>query len=158
LAEIVPFRAEHAPGFRELVVASLAEFGFGEDPAIDSDLADPAGAYDAVWIVVEDGHVAGSAALRTVSPGVAELKRMYLAPALRGRGLGGALLGEALSWARGRGVRRVVLDTADGMSAAQRFYERAGFRRVGDRWEIGDNERRHEILYAVELDQKVPHP
>jgi GNAT superfamily N-acetyltransferase len=149
---IVPFDAErHAAGFRELVVTTLAEFGFQEDAVIDRDLLDPLGHYDAVWIVEDGDRVAGSAAIRGSADGEAELKRMYLLPEVRGRGLGRRLLELALGWARERGLAAVTLDTTEEMSAARSLYESAGFRAYGSRTEVGERDSRCEILYRLEL-------
>jgi GNAT superfamily N-acetyltransferase len=127
---IVPFQPAHADGFRSLVVDTLREFGFEPDAALDTDLDDPAGAYAALWIVVDGDDVVGSVALRELGDGTALLKRMYLRPAARGHGTGKQLLGVALGWAREHGVRSIRLDTSERMVAAQRLYEAHGFRRI----------------------------
>jgi len=127
---IVPFQPAHADGFRSLVADTLREFGFEPDPSLDADLDDPAGAYAALWIVVEGDEVVGSVALRDLGDATVLLKRMYLRPAARGRGTGKHLLSVALGWAREHGVRSVRLDTSERMVAAQRLYEAHGFRRV----------------------------
>jgi GNAT superfamily N-acetyltransferase len=127
---IVPFQPAHADGFRALVVDTLREFGFEPDAMLDADLDDPAGAYAALWIVVDGDDVVGSVALRELGEGAVLLKRMYLRPAARGRGTGKQLLGVALDWARDRGVRAVRLDTSERMVAAQHLYEAHGFRRI----------------------------
>jgi putative acetyltransferase len=80
--------------------------------------------------VLDGGKVVGSVALRDLGDGAVELKRMYLRPDQRGRGLGRQLLGVALDWARDRGMRAVRLDTSERMLAAQRLYEAHGFERV----------------------------
>jgi ribosomal protein S18 acetylase RimI-like enzyme len=148
---IVRYRARYEGGFRELVVSVLGEFGFGEDPLIDADLQAPEQTYDAIWLVVDGDSVEGSAAVRLLGGGRAELKRMYLAPGLRGRGLGRRLLGQVVEWAREQRIETLVLDTAVQMTSAQRLYEAAGFRRSGERIEAGEQERRHELLYALDL-------
>jgi GNAT superfamily N-acetyltransferase len=127
---IVPFQPAHADGFRALVVDTLREFGFEPDAMLDADLDDSAGAYAALWIVVDGDDVVGSVALRELGEGAVLLKRMYLRPAARGRGTGKQLLGVALDWARDRGVRAVRLDTSERMVAAQHLYEAHGFRRL----------------------------
>jgi ribosomal protein S18 acetylase RimI-like enzyme len=126
----VPFEATYSDGFRALVADTLPEFGFEVDPAFDSDLDDPAGAYTALWVAVEDGEVVGSVALRDLGGGVLELKRMYLRPSRRGLGLGKRLLGVALDYARAQDAVAVRLDTSEEMVAAQRLYEAHGFERV----------------------------
>jgi putative acetyltransferase len=145
---IVPFRTSHADGFRSLVSDTLREFGFAPDPEFDPDLDDPAGTYTALWIAVEDGAVVGSVALRELEPDVLELKRMYLRPEQRGRGLGRRLLEIALDYAREQDAAVVRLDTSERMVAAQRLYEAYGFRRVP-----GDAPRQGQcrLLYELRL-------
>ena len=127
---IVPFEPQHADGFRALVADTLREFGFALDSELDADLADPAAAYAALWVALAGDEVVGSVALRDLGDGALELKRMYLRPDRRGRGLGKELLALALEWARRHGARAVRLDTSERMVAAQRLYEAHGFRRV----------------------------
>jgi len=127
---IVPFAAAHTDGFRSLVVDTLREFDFEADPVLDDDLEDPARAYTALWVAVDGNQVVGSVALRDVGDGAVELKRMYLRPDARGRGMGKQLLGVALDWARANGKQTVRLDTSERMVAAQKLYEAHGFRRV----------------------------
>src|SRR5204863_7474787 len=111
--QIVPFETPQADGFRSLVVDTLREFGFEPDPELDADLDDPAATYAALWIVLGGPEVVGSVALRDLGDGALELKRMYLRPSQRGRGLGKHLLALALDWAQARGARAVRLDTSE---------------------------------------------
>jgi GNAT superfamily N-acetyltransferase len=127
---IVPFQPSHADGFRSLVLDTLLEFGFEQDPEFDRDLDDPAGTYAALWVAVENGEVVGSVAMRDLSDGAVELKRMYLRPDQRGHGLGKRLLALALDWARAQNMKVIRLDTSERMVAAQRLYEAHGFQRV----------------------------
>ncbi|NXD88426.1 CMLO5 acetyltransferase, partial [Halcyon senegalensis] len=60
-----------------------------------------------------------------------ELKRMSVSREWRGRGIGRALCGEVLSFARARGRGAVLLSTSMVQVAAQRLYEGQGFQRVG---------------------------
>lgn len=59
------------------------------------------------------------------------LVSMWLAPEARGRGVGAALVREVIAWARGRGLRRLVLDVGVHNAAARRLYERMGFVATG---------------------------
>jgi GNAT superfamily N-acetyltransferase len=127
---LVPFEPQYADGFRSLVADTLREFGFELDPEFDTDIDDPASVYAAMWVAVEGREVVGSVALRDLGNGSVELKRMYLRPTQRGRGLGKQLLGLALAWAREHRFDTVRLDTSERMLAAQRFYEAHGFERV----------------------------
>ena len=61
--------------------------------------------------------------------GFAEVKRMYVRPIARGRGVARALLRRLEREAASRGVTRLTLETGDAQEAALRLYERAGFTR-----------------------------
>lgn len=73
------------------------------------------------------GEPLGCVGLRRLEEGICELKRMYVRPAGRGRGLGTALCREALTTARQLGYRAVRLDTVASMHEAGRLYTRLGF-------------------------------
>jgi GNAT superfamily N-acetyltransferase len=78
-------------------------------------------------LAVDDGVALGCGAVRVVAPGVAEVKRMYLRPEARGRGIGRALLQELLGTARCFGCREARLDTGWFATDAHRLYRAAGF-------------------------------
>lgn len=61
------------------------------------------------------------------TPGVAELKRIYVRPHARRRGLGEAITLALIDWAGSLGYERVRLDTAPELTAAITLYERLGF-------------------------------
>jgi GNAT superfamily N-acetyltransferase len=145
---IVPFQPSHVDGFRSLVRETLLEFGFEPDPEFDGDLDDPGGTYASLWVVLDDGDVVGSVALRDSGGGAVELKRMYLRGDQRGRGLGKRLLALALDWARAHDVSVIRLDTSERMVTAQRLYEAHGFQRVP-----GDAPRQGQcrLLYELRL-------
>lgn len=62
-----------------------------------------------------------------------DLAAMGVAPRARGRGLGAALLEEALKTAAGMGARQMFLEVAEGNRAAIALYESRGFRVAGKR-------------------------
>ena len=59
----------------------------------------------------------------------AEVKRMYVRPTARGRGVAQAILAKLEEEARARGKSRLMLETGDVRHDAMRLYERAGFAR-----------------------------
>jgi putative acetyltransferase len=63
--------------------------------------------------------------------GLAEVKRMYVRPAARGRGVAQAILSRLEAEALRKGMTRLVLETGDAQRAAMGFYQRAGFTRRG---------------------------
>ncbi|HSB54332.1 MAG TPA: GNAT family N-acetyltransferase, partial [Gemmatimonadales bacterium] len=79
------------------------------------------------WV---DDVPAGCAGLRPIAPGSCELKRLYVRPAYRGRGLARRLTEAVLAEARSRGYERIMLDTLPNMVEAQRLYRTLGFREI----------------------------
>jgi GNAT superfamily N-acetyltransferase len=77
-----------------------------------------------------DGRPVGCGALRRIDTTTGEIKRMYVAPAARGTGLGRRLLDELERHARGLGLRRLVLETGPRQPEAIGLYQRAGFARI----------------------------
>lgn len=118
---------------------SLVHQGFeAELAALPGRYAFPAGGIWLAWPATPDspveswpsGPARGVIALRPlpeVGSGVAEVKRMFVAPDARGLGLGSALLRTLMAHASAQGYRRLVLDTSAGMHAAIRLYTASGF-------------------------------
>lgn len=85
-----------------------------------------------LWLATADHHLAGCIALRELRSGKAslgEIKRMYVRPAHRGRGIADALLLALEGFAVRCDYRELVLDTTDEMISAIRLYERHGYTR-----------------------------
>ncbi len=78
-----------------------------------------------------DGQIVAMGALRPTGPGRGEIRRMRTAPGFQVRGFGTALYHELERRALVRGYSELHLDTTTGQHAAQRLYERHGFREVG---------------------------
>ena len=74
---------------------------------------------------------------------------MYCLPESRGTGVAHMLMDTCLDFARGR-YQRCYLETLDNMLAAQRFYEKRGFKRTTERF--GDpNHFACEVRYILDL-------
>ena len=89
-----------------------------------SEVTEGAGAF---LIVTVDGTPTGCGAFRKLDATTAELKRMYVAPTSRGRGIGALLLAALEEEARRLGVTRLVLETGKRQREALALYTGAGF-------------------------------
>ena len=94
---------------------------FGLDPK------EVSGSSGAFLVLYQDGTPVGCGAVRVLDAEIAELKRMYVMPALRGRGLGRRLVAALEAEARALGIRRLVLETGTRQTAALELYRRTGF-------------------------------
>jgi GNAT superfamily N-acetyltransferase len=83
------------------------------------------------WLVLyEDGVPVACGGLRPLGAGVAEIKRMFVTAAARGRGHGRALLAELERRARDAGYDRVRLYTTEVLHEARALYADAGCDRI----------------------------
>jgi putative acetyltransferase len=83
-----------------------------------------------LWIAWHDGDAAGCVALQPLSPGMCEMKRMYVRPLSRGKGIARALGLHVIDEARARGYERLRLGTLTTMQPAQNLYASLGFRPI----------------------------
>src|SRR5437588_311572 len=90
---------------------------------------DPAEVLVFLMATDSDGTPVGAAAL-CASGEAAEIKRLYVRPHARGRGVGGALLDRLEREAAGRGYGAVRLETGLRQPEAIRLYERRGYRTI----------------------------
>lgn len=72
----------------------------------------------------------GCGALRPFSDATAEIKRMYVAPTARRKGIAGTLLTALESHAAQFNYRRVILETGTLQPEAIAFYEKAGYQKM----------------------------
>jgi GNAT superfamily N-acetyltransferase len=75
----------------------------------------------------EDGLPSGCACTRTIGEEIAELKRMYVRPHYRGKGIGSRLVQESIKRVREMGYSTMRLDSARFMLDAHRIYRSCGF-------------------------------
>ena len=76
------------------------------------------------------GEIIGCCAVIPYAEDVAEVKRMYVQPAWRNRGLAGEMLAELERRAVAMGYRSVRLETGARQPAAIRLYRQSGYRRI----------------------------
>ena len=108
---------------QEYVVRYGGQDGTPVDPA---EFAPPRGLFLVAYV---DGTAAACGGWRALDTNV-ELKRMYVVPAFRGRGLARALLAELERTAAVAGYRRVVLETGSKQPEAIALYTSSGYEPV----------------------------
>ena len=115
---------EWVRGFPGYETALEAQGFAGEIEHFPGDFAPPDGR---LFVALVNGLAGGTASLRTLEPGVGEVKRLFVAPGYRGMSLGNRLLEAILDEARRMGMARLRLDTLPFMQSAVRQYRRLGF-------------------------------
>ena len=94
-------------------------------------MADPA---TTLFVARDDsGRAVGMGALKVETPELAEVKRMFTLPEVRGQRVGSAILAAVEALARKKGVAELKLETGEGagFEPAQRLYTNSGFTRCG---------------------------
>ena len=134
-------RADTSPG-RELLQAMLAELEvmYGPlDPAVTprasaEDMAPPHGAFLVLYAMGAEGgeRAVACGGLKKLDATTGEIKRMYVVPDARGRGVARRLLGALEDAARAAGYERVKLDTGAKQPHAQSLYASAGYASIAD--------------------------
>ena len=103
------------------------EGGLDLDTILTSDV-DEISPPNGLFLVVRlDGAPVGCGCLKRTAPGTVDIKRMWLSPAVRGRGMGRALLERLVDEARRLGYRQVRLETNRALTEAISLYRAAGF-------------------------------
>jgi len=91
------------------------------------EVAEERGAF---LVAYAGGEALGCGAIRRIDPETAEIKRMYVEPSARGRGVGRTLLVDLETEGRRLGVKRIVLETGERQLEALALYGQAGFARI----------------------------
>jgi RimJ/RimL family protein N-acetyltransferase len=149
---LTPADRADVPGVIALIGRVYEEYGFVYDPAIEvPDLLDfpahyapPRGAFFVLW---QGRGIVGSIGVERLDADTAELHRLYLDTALRGRGLGHMLMKEVMAWCQARAISRLVLWSDTRFERAHRLYARMGFQRTGERELPGDINQTREYRF-----------
>ena len=130
--DIRDYELADTPRLWEILSNALAPYDlFVEPEGTDQDLCDVNAAYisggGAFRVLLDDERLIGMYGLHWESPDVVELRKMYLEPSYKGRGLGKDLLKDAIDQARTLGFTAMVLETNTCLFEAVSLYRRFGF-------------------------------
>ena len=131
---IRPATNENINQIKSFVFSVLNEYDLEPDPSkTDADLNDIEANYfkrDGWFEIVEDkeGNLLGTVGIYPIDLHTCELRKMYFAPQLRGKGLGREVLERTVKQAKTLGFTRMTLETASVLREAINLYERFGFR------------------------------
>lgn len=137
MSAVVEIRAEAPDGhatralYAEYVVLLSDRLGKRSEPTerIFATEAAFGGAGGGAWLVLyADGRAVGCGGLRTLGPGVGEIKRMFVSQHARRSGHGRRLLHALEDIAVARGHTRVRLLTTEVLSEARKLYAAEGYR------------------------------
>ena len=104
--------------------------GLDRDAVQSTDVDEISPPHGLMTVIRLDGRPVGCGCLKISDPDVIDVKRMWLSPDVRGRGLGRGLLEHLVGEARSLGYERVRLDTNEALIEAIALYEKMGFRSV----------------------------
>jgi GNAT superfamily N-acetyltransferase len=82
---------------------------------------------DHVLIYYADGQAVGCGAFKPYEGDVAEIKRMFVLPEQRGKGIAGAIVNELEQWAKASGFNYCILETSNKLTSAISLYQRCGY-------------------------------
>ena len=100
--------------------------GVGPSPS-PAEMMPPHGAF---FVARLAGAPVGCGGLKTLEPGIGEVKRVWTSPKARGRGVSRAIMAALEGQARAMGLRAVRLDTNKALTEARAFYVGLGYRSV----------------------------
>jgi putative acetyltransferase len=126
------FRA-YAAEFAGSIAETLCHQGFeAEVVGLPGRYSPPSGC---LLLAMSGDEAAGCVGLRDLGGGTCEMKRLYVAPQHRGRGVGRMLVEEVIRRAERTGYRRMVLDTMPEMAGAVALYRECGFAGADRYWD-----------------------
>lgn len=130
---ILEYRAEHQPWFEKLN-RDWIETYFWMEPVDFQVLQHPEvhilGSGGAILMAYVEKEIAGTVALKFVSPGVYEFTKMAVEERFRGQKMGQLLAEAAIMKARGFGAHTIILYSNTVLAAAIALYRKIGFREV----------------------------
>jgi ribosomal protein S18 acetylase RimI-like enzyme len=132
---IVPARAKDLLEVKSLFSEYASSLGIDlsfqdfdrELAALPGDYAPPNGC---ILIARKESEAVGCVAMRKISNETCEMKRLYVRPGFRGKGVGNSLALSVIQEAKRKGYHKMRLDTLSSMIEALALYESLGFKQI----------------------------
>lgn len=130
--DIRPFKTDDAKQVRDLILSILtSEYPFDKKAYSDSDLDDISGVYggqrNTFFVVDDNGEILGTVGIKEDDKDTALLRRLFVKPDYRRKGLGKILLEKALDFAKYKKYKAVVFRTTNRMVQAIDLCKKKGF-------------------------------
>lgn len=153
---LVPFAPRYENDLIALIASVYGEYRqVIELDTLDADLREVprvyAGPDCAFWTLLDGERLIGSVAVKRTAPGEAELKRVFLNPAYRGKGLGKRLVQWAFAWAAARGARTLHIWSDVTYRTSHGLYRALGAEDTGRQRLLGGVNRVEEFYFRKTL-------
>lgn len=147
------WREEDRDGAALVIRKVLEEYGLPWQPEIaDRDVIEVESSYLAVggefWVVEQDAVIVGTAAYQPIARGknAVEIRKMYLLPQIRGKGLGRYLLAQLENAIAIKDYQEIWIETASVLKEAVKLYEFNGYQPAD-----GVETERCDLVYLKQL-------
>ena len=147
------WRAEDRDGAALVIRTVLEEYGLPWQPELaDRDVIEVESNYLEVggefWVVEQDGTIVGTAAYQPITRGknAVEIRKMYLLPQVRGKGLGRYLLAQLENAIAIKDYQEIWIETASVLKEAVKLYEFNGYQPAA-----GVETERCDLVYLKQL-------
>jgi len=132
--KIIPYDRKYRDDM--LLCYLLAKDAISNNIRLSEDLLDIQGRYfdkgDMFWLALgEDNRVVGMIGTNTISPADMWLKRLFIKPNHKRKGIATALLATAEEWAKTRKIETINTRFASHYAAAPTFYSSKGYIEIG---------------------------
>ncbi len=130
---IIPYRKEFAPAFKDLNIEWLETYFYVEPYDLEvlsnpeTHIIDKGGH---IFFGIERNVVCGTVALMPVIPGVFELTKMAVVPKTRGKGIGQQLMNHCIQFAKERLMKKIILYSNTRLENAIYIYRKWGFKEI----------------------------
>lgn len=126
------YTSEDSLKVKELILSILEkEYPFDRSIYNDSDVNDITGTYKQkgsnFYVALEKDRIVGCIGIKKEDPNCALLRRFFVNPAYRRKGIGTVLLKEALSFCKKNGYREIVFRATSKMKEALKLLKKHGF-------------------------------